>query len=565
MAHREAELSRRQTSTTTQAEREGKPMADAILYWNGVALEANRVSHSNGAEEQTGPPLSARALAIAHLAMYDAFVGADTASGGTGTDPHYLPAAELPTAKAGASPDAAVAAAAHTTLSTLFPSQKPVLDLFYVFFDANNLPAGVTAANANDGYAYGKAVATALLTRRKDDPGASPVAYTAKNESGKWRPDPDNPMQMAHAPHYGELCTLFATQTRYTLAPPPAVSTSGGEYRRALKQVTGKGIAPDRLDSVPAGDRRTLDEAVAGIYWGFDGRPRLGTPPRLYNQIVREIAKNKNNTVAQNACLFALVNTAMADAGILAWEQKYVHDYWRPVTGIREHGGALGPEEAGGTAINSDADPWWLPLGAPNTNTLLREPFKPGAVKNFTPPFPAYPSGHATFGAAALHITRRFFGVGASDTNPDTLVQDAMSKNMPFVSEEFNDVNQDHTGTVRPLHTREFNDGLWGMIEENSRSRVFLGVHWIFDGFAVDAQNAPLLSKDADLANGVAGVGGVPLGLAIANDIFDNGLLADNGAGPAALMATTALAGVVGTEAMAQLTRVAPRQPWPLG
>src|SRR5918995_629957 len=184
MAHREAELSRRQTSTTTQEEREGKPMADAILYWNGVALESNRISHSNGAEEQTGPPLSARALAIAHLAMYDAFLGADTASGGTGTDPHYLPAAELPTAKAGASPDAAVAAA--------------------------------------------------LLTRRKDDPGASPVGYTVKNESGKWRPDPDNPMQMAHAPHYGELCTPFATQARYTLAPPPAVSTSGGEYRRAL-------------------------------------------------------------------------------------------------------------------------------------------------------------------------------------------------------------------------------------------------------------------------------------------------------------------------------------------
>jgi hypothetical protein len=563
MAHREAELSRRQTSTTTQAEREGKPMADAILYWNGVALEANRVSHSNGAEEQTGPPLSARALAIAHLAMYDAFVGADKASGGTGTDPHYLPAAELPTAKAGASPDAAVAAAAHTTLSTLFPSQKPVLDLFYVFFDANNLPAGVTAANANDGYAYGKAVATALLTRRKDDPGASPVAYTAKNESGKWRPDPDNPMQMAHAPHYGELCTLFATQTRYTLAPPPAVSTSGGEYRRALKQVTGKGIAPDRLDSVPAGDRRTLDEAVAGIYWGFDGRPRLGTPPRLYNQIVREIAKNKNNTVAQNACLFALVNTAMADAGILAWEQKYVHDYWRPVTGIREHGGSLGPEEQQGSPISSDADPWWLPLGAPLTNAI---------GKNFTPPFPAYPSGHATFGAAALHITRRFYGTAANDTNPDTLFQDAMSKNMPFMSEEFNGVNQDNTGTVRPLHTREFKDGLWGMILENSRSRVFIGVHWIFDGFAVNAQNTPLLNKDVDLATGVAGVGGVPLGLAIANDICDNGLLANNGAAPAPMMAAPApavaalaLPGVVDTAEMARLTRVAPRQPWPLG
>src|SRR5215207_9828641 len=108
-------------------------MADAILYWNGVALEANRVSHSNGATEQTGPPLSARALAIVHLAMYDAFVGADKASGGTGTDPHYLPAAELPTAKPGASPDAAIAGAAHHAVSELFPKQKAKFDTLYGF------------------------------------------------------------------------------------------------------------------------------------------------------------------------------------------------------------------------------------------------------------------------------------------------------------------------------------------------------------------------------------------------------------------------------------------------
>lgn len=45
---------------------------DPILYWNDVALEVNRVSHANGKHEQTGPTLSSRALAIVHLAMYDA-------------------------------------------------------------------------------------------------------------------------------------------------------------------------------------------------------------------------------------------------------------------------------------------------------------------------------------------------------------------------------------------------------------------------------------------------------------------------------------------------------------
>ena len=41
---------------------------DSILFWNAVALEANRVSHSDPAKgEQTGPTLSSRALAIVSL------------------------------------------------------------------------------------------------------------------------------------------------------------------------------------------------------------------------------------------------------------------------------------------------------------------------------------------------------------------------------------------------------------------------------------------------------------------------------------------------------------------
>ena len=54
---------------------------------------------------------------------------------------------------------------------------------------------------------------------------------------------------------------------------------------------------------------------------------RLGTPPRFYNQIIRKVAQKRGNTPAANARLFALVNVAMADAGILAWDQKYIHDY----------------------------------------------------------------------------------------------------------------------------------------------------------------------------------------------------------------------------------------------
>jgi PAP2 superfamily len=211
------------------------------------------------------------------------------------------------------------------------------------------------------------------------------------------------------------------------------------------------------------------------------------------------VAIAHHNTVDQNARLFALVNAAMGDAGILAWDQKYVHDLWRPVVGIREHDPSLGPAATGNNVISEDADPSWLPLGAPNTNST---------GKNGTPPFPAYPSGHATFGAAALHITRRFYGVTSHS-------DDSLFENITFVSDEFNGISRDNKGTVRPKHVRSFPGGLWQMIIENGLSRVFLGVHWVFDAFATDATGNPDLTQN---------IGGIPLGLKIADNIYNSGL-----------------------------------------
>jgi vanadium chloroperoxidase len=264
--------------------------------------------------------------------------------------------------------------------------------------------------------------------------------------------------------------------------------------------VRGKGIAPELMGTLPADiSRRTANETLIGIYWGYDGAVELGTPPRLYNQIVRAVAIAQENTVGQNARLFALVNAAMGDAGILAWDQKYVHDLWRPVLGIREHDPSLGPTATGNNVLSQDADPFWLPLGAPNTNST---------GKNGTPPFPAYPSGHATFGAAALHITRRFYGVNSHSN-------DTLFDGITFVSDEFNGINRDNKGTVRPKHVRSFPGGLWQMIIENGLSRVFLGVHWVFDAFATDDTGNPDLGQN---------IGGIPLGLQIADDIYDSGL-----------------------------------------
>lgn len=477
---------------------------DSILYWNEVALEANRVSHTNGKNEQTGPTLSSRALAIVHLAMYDAYAGVIATPA---TFPPYL--SGLPVPPPGSSAAAAVAAAAHATLSALFISQKP-------FFDARHLAAGLTGPGLESGHLFGLAVAAAMLADRADDPGAGDNGYAASMARGAHRVDPDNPGQGFHAPFYGQRSKCFAVDTRLALDEPPQPGSAA--YLKALRQVRGKGIQPELMGTLPNSiSKRTVDESLIGVYWGYDGPPELGTPPRLYNQIVREVAVARNNDEGENARLFAFVNAAMGDAGILAWEQKYIWDLWRPVVGIREHDVSMGPAGTGNNNISNDCDPDWLPLGGPSTNALNKKMTPPthvypcqhervGIVKNFTPPFPAYPSGHATFGAAAFHVTRLFYGVAPGNTAADNLFD-----GLTFVSDELNGVNQDNKGTVRPKHRRDFPKGLWQMIEENGESRVYLGVHWIFDAFALGANDKPDFSQN---------IGGVPLGLNIAESIF---------------------------------------------
>jgi hypothetical protein len=157
------------------------------------------------------------------------------------------------------------------------------------------------------------------------------------------------------------------------------------------------------------------------------------------------------------ARLLALVNVAMADAGIAVWESKFFYDFWRPIGGIRESDAGTGPTSLGDGNSATVGDPTWMPLGAPASN--LNGP-------NFTPPFPAYPSGHAGFGGAVFQTLRRFYGT------------DHIS--FTFVSDEFNGITKDHNGNVRPLLPRSFKT-LSQAEEENGQSRIYLGIHWSFD------------------------------------------------------------------------------------
>lgn len=422
---------------------------DAIRRWNEIAVDASGLDHTPPAPgesrvfgEQLGPGRASRAMAIVHIAIFDAV----NAIAGGSRSYTGLPPAPRPT-----SLDAAVAQAAHDTLAALYPSQATDFDALL----ADDLGRISDRGKAN-GITLGRQAAAAILALRAADGSEKPEpvmeeGYVPQNEPGMWRQDPISQVPIALGCFWGEVAPfVIGSSAQFRVPPPPAMSSR--QYTDAFNEVKRLGG-----DGAVTPTERTADQTFAGIYWAYDGTPSLCAPPRLYNQIAVQIADERDLNVPQLARLLALVNTAMADAGVAIWESKFFYQYWRPVTGVREADPGTGPTGAGDGNPATFGDPAFTPLGAPASN--LTGP-------NFTPPFPAYPSGHAGFGGALFQILRRFFG---TDEIPFT-----------FVSDEFNGVTRDRTGNVRPRVPRSFKS-LSQAEEENGQSRIYLGIHWAFD------------------------------------------------------------------------------------
>lgn len=427
----------------------------SILNINDLALKlvANDFSKTPPAPTNGGPTKTARALAIIHLAAHDAYAKV------TGLLTPRLTTLPMPTGipNTPANATAALLSAGFRAAVELYPDQSAFITAETAkIFTAATQPINPIALR------YGEQVADAWINARRND-GANLMQEDELYDQfpGRHRRDPLNPNQKALGRTWGAVTpfVLNDVATDAPLAPPPDLTSQ--DYADAFDQVLECGKS-----DITQRDPAFRQKAITGIFWGYDGANKLGTPPRLYNQVVLAIPQFKALSETDQIRVLTAINVAMADASIAAWYWKYQYDFWRPVVAIREAEAGWGPTGKGdGNTLRQPGDPFWLPLGAPNSNP--RVPTFGAAGGNGTPNFPAYPSGHATFGSACFETVASLLGI-----IPENI-------NIKFVSDEFNGTTTDNTGATRPRIEETFT--LREAIEENKLSRIYLGVHWIFD------------------------------------------------------------------------------------
>ena len=351
--------------------------SDVVLDWNATAL--NAIQAEGKAGRGVAPTVGSRLLAITSLSVYDAVNAFDRT--------HTSYAVKTP-APAGASKEAAAAAAAYKVLVRLLPNQTQLFDRQLALSLAEITDSPQAKA---EGVAFGMFVADTILNSRANDGSSNNAPYVPPAGDYVWRPDTQGPNKdVALGPNWGKV-KPFAIPNTAAFAPNGLDGVPGtNRFVQDLEQVRLLGGKQSTANTTVT---RTPDQTEIAIFWS-DDRPDTFRPYGQLNEIAEEVSIREKNTIPENARLFAQLNVALADAAIVTWDAKYNSEVIQPRPDDLITGGFGEKHGISGTVT----DPQWEPLLNP------------------TPPFPDYISGHSSFGGAFAGVMTNFFGENYSFT-----------------------------------------------------------------------------------------------------------------------------------------------------
>jgi len=321
--------------------------ADVVTDWGSRAVAI-------GAEKQLPNARFTRGLAMAHVAMFEAV---------NAIDRRYRPYKLDLTADKTASKEAAAAAAAHAVLSSLFPDEKPKLD--------QALRASLAELAESDakvkGVELGNRTARGIIALRADDGSNAQESYRPITRPGVYVPTalPIESTSGSMKPW------IMENGSQFRPSAPPTLDSE--VWTRDVNEIRELGSLNSK--------KRTAEQTEIGRFWFLTG-------PRSYTPLVQQIAEVKKMDVVDCARLYALVSMATSDAFIAVFDAKYAHNFWRPITAIRNGDLTSNP------ATPRDAS--WTPPGV-------------------TPPHPEYPCAHCIVAAAVAEVLQNVTGKDAGE------------------------------------------------------------------------------------------------------------------------------------------------------
>jgi len=299
---------------------------------------------------------------MTHIALHDA---------ANAVRPKYERYAYHVTEDTGADPSAAAAVAAAEVLKHRRPAKAADIDALL----AVDLAMVSNPKRLEKSINVGQAAAAAIIALRANDGSTSAgTPYTPGTEPGDYQPTAASVL----LPGWGNVTPFAMTAGNQFVGNGPPALTSA-EYTADYNEVKDYGSATSTV--------RTEDQTAEARFW-------LEIPPTVFNRVAQREIINQDLDLWQAARGMALTQIAFADAVISSWNTKFTHNFWRPITAIRN-----GDTDGNDATI---ADPTWTPL-------------------NVTPPFPEYNSAHAVVAAASATILTDVFGpVGFTETSTAT-------------------------------------------------------------------------------------------------------------------------------------------------